>query len=341
MKVLVSFNPSKNSEVFEGVRLRKCIKGALEITDVPYTNYLGDNFDIAHFISPKDESKIDQVLAMNKPVVISALYCESDPTASWLEYKTNKKKGNRNTVLSQKGLRVLNKANLVLVPTPQAKQFLIDSGVNVDIEVISSGVNMSRFDFSRDDEKSIFYRYYKEDANKKLAVVLGDYTYMEGLNSVINAAKKSPNTVFYYYGPSIKGCSFIIKRVIKKAPKNLKFVTVPSDDIYRSALINASLFIYPEYKTIGYVSLLEAMAAKTQLIIRNQPLFVDLVKNGVTGYMAMYSETLTSVTLDCIDGKTSNTKDMAHKEVEQFTLDTIGKKLKWLYQQTINLMNGD
>ena len=90
MKILVSFNPGKKSENFEGVRLRKCIKGALEVADVPYTIYVGDNFDVAHFISPKEENKIDTIVANGIPVVVSALYCESDPAASWLEYKTNK-----------------------------------------------------------------------------------------------------------------------------------------------------------------------------------------------------------------------------------------------------------
>ena len=167
MKVLVSFNPGKNSDNFEGVRLRKCIKGALEVANIPYTNYAGDYFDVAHFISYRDEKTIDSVIANGTPVVISALYCESDPSASWLEYKTNKK-GNRITSLSPRGLRVLNKANLILVPSKSAKEFLIESGVTRDIEIISSGVNISRFDYSREDEKDIFYRYYQEDKNKKI-----------------------------------------------------------------------------------------------------------------------------------------------------------------------------
>ena len=54
MKVLVSFNPGKKIDNFEGVRLRKCIKGALEIASIPYTTYIGDEYDVAHFISPRD-----------------------------------------------------------------------------------------------------------------------------------------------------------------------------------------------------------------------------------------------------------------------------------------------
>ena len=91
MKVLVYFAPNKRTDNFEGVRLRKCIKGALEIAGVNYTTYIGDEYDVAHFISPKDEGKINEVISNDIPVVISALYCESDPSASWLDYKSNKK----------------------------------------------------------------------------------------------------------------------------------------------------------------------------------------------------------------------------------------------------------
>lgn len=336
MKILVSFNPGKKTDNFEGVRLRKCIKGALEIAGISYTTYLGDEYDVAHFISPKDESKVNEVISNNIPVVISALYCESDPTASWLEYKTNKN-GQRTTFLSTKGLRVLNKATLILVPTKEAKEFLIQAGVTKDIEIISSGVNLSRFDFSRADEKEIFFRYYSEDKAKKLVVALGDYTYMEGIGSFINLAKKSQNTIFYYFGPSTKGCSFKIKRMIKKSPKNVKFLTIPHDDIYRSVLLNASVFMYPGYKTMGYVSVLEAMAARCQLVIRNQPLFNELIQDGVNGYVVNYSETLTSIVNDCLEGKISNIADMAHKQVQEKSLESVSEKLAWLYQQAINI----
>lgn len=336
MKVLVSFNPGKKIDNFEGVRLRKCIKGALEIASIPYTTYIGDEYDVAHFISPRDESKINEVISNNIPVVISALYCESDPTASWLEYKTNKN-GLRTTYLSSKGLRTLNKATLILVPTNEAKEFLINSGVTREIEVISSGVNLSRFDFSRTDEKEIFHRYYSEDKTKKLVVALGDYTYMEGISFFVKLAKKCQNSIFYYFGPSTNGCSFKIKRMIKKSPNNVKFLTIPNDDLYRSVLLNASVSMYPGYKTLGYVSILEAMAARCQLVIRNQPLFKELVKDGVNGYVVNYSETLTSIVADCLDGKICDVASIAYKFAAENSLESVSEKLAWFYQQAINI----
>lgn len=331
MKILVSFQPHQKYDNFEGSRLRKSIKGSLEINDIEYTTSVVDYYDIVHLMSVGDEGKINDAIENNVPVVVSALYCESDPCASFVEYK------NKEPRLTTKALKILNKVSLVLTPSLECKSFLINEGVKTDIEVISPGINLSRFNFSREDEKEIFYRYYNEDKNKKLVVSVGDYTNLEGVTAFINAAKKSPNAVFYYFGPSVAGVSLKIKRLLRKAPKNIKFKLVPNDDIFRSALINASIFFYTGYSIVGYITLLDAMAAKCEIICREQPLFDDLLIDGETAHIGKYSETLISLTKDCLEGRLASTKELAYIKVQQHSINEVGKTLKWLYQQRINM----
>lgn len=331
MKTLVSFQPHPKYDNFEGSRLRKSIKGSLEINDIEYTTSVVDYYDLVHLMSVGDEGKINDAIENNIPVVISALYCESDPCASFVEYK------NKEPRLTLKALKVLNKASLVLVPSLECKSFLINEGVRVDIDVVSSGVNLSRFNFSRDDEKEIFYRYFNEDKTKKLVVSVGDYTNLEGVTTFINAAKKSPNALFYYFGPSVVGVSLKIKRLLRHAPKNVKFKLVPNDDIFRSALINASIFLYTGYSIVGYITLLDAMAAKCEIICREQPLFDDLLIDGETAHIGKFSETLVSLTKDCLEGKLASTKELAYITVQKHDINNVGKSLKWIYQQRINM----
>ena len=169
--------------------------------------------------------------------MVSALYCEDDPLASYLEHKS--KDGVRTTELTSKALRFLNKADLVLVPSEKGRSFLVNSGVTTDISISLPGVNMARFDFSREDEKTIFHRYFREDPERKLVVGLGEYdSNMEGINALINAAKLLPEVAFYYIGrETIPGIynTLKIKKVISSAPKNIKFINIIPDDIYRSA----------------------------------------------------------------------------------------------------------
>ena len=76
MKVLVYFQPSSKHDNFEGARMRKTIKGALEVIGGSYTSNLYDDYDVAHFMSPDDENKLNIVLERKVPVVVSALFGE-------------------------------------------------------------------------------------------------------------------------------------------------------------------------------------------------------------------------------------------------------------------------
>ena len=79
MKILVYFQPSNKYDNFEGARMRKTIKGALETIDVQYTSNLYDECDVAHFMSPDDENKLSLVADRGVPTIVSALFGEDDP----------------------------------------------------------------------------------------------------------------------------------------------------------------------------------------------------------------------------------------------------------------------
>ena len=333
MRVLIYFKPKEKFDNFEGARLRKSIKGALEINNIDYTPNDVDHYDIAHFISPNSESKINACIESGIPVVLSALYCESDIEASYLEYVTKKEK--RSIVLTQKALRVLNKVNLVLVPSKQAKEFLIESGVNTPIEVLPTSVNISRFSYLREDEKEVFYRYYREDKNKKLVISIGSYDNLDGVSAFIKSAKLNPGCSFYYFAQHNSKTNLKYKLLTRKSPKNCHFVNIPNDDIYRSALVNSTLFMYNGYDCAGIVSILEAMAAKTEIVIRNQPLFSDILVNEKTCHIGQFSETLTAIACDYLNDKIYPTKENAFKYAASQGLDVAGEKLKEIYEKVL------
>lgn len=331
MKVLVYFQPSSKHDNFEGARMRKTIKGALEVIGQTYTSNIFDDYDVAHFMSPDDENKLNVALERKVPVVVSALFGEDDPTTRFL---INKNKNGKITVtLKPKALKLLNKASLVLVPSETAKEFLINSGVQSRIEVLIPGVSLARFNFSRDDEKELFYRYFREDKNKKLVLAMGEYTNnMEGINALINAAKKREDAVFYYVGCETFAASYgNCKKIIKTAPKNVHFKTILPDDIYRSMLLNADVFMLPGYNLAGLISIEEAMAAKCQLIVRKSAVFPEFLKNEKTAYVAEYSETLTSLCLDYLDNKISSTTEEAYRKISSYNLENFGHQLYNIY----------
>ena len=335
MKVLVYFQPSSKHDNFEGARMRKTIKGALEVIGGSYTSNLYDDYDVAHFMSPDDENKLNIVLERKVPVVVSALFGEDDPATRFL---INKNKDGRITVaLKNKALKMLNKATLVLVPSESAKELLIANGVNRPIEIVVPGVNLARFNFSREDEKELFYRYFREDKNKKIVLAVGEYdNNLEGIHAFINVATKRDDTVFYYVGSETTNLNVgRAKTIIKNAPKNVHFKNILPDDIYRSLLLNADVFMLPGYNLAGIISVEEAMAAKCQLIVRKSSIFPELLKNEKTAYIAQFSETLTSLCLDYLNGEIQPTTQEAYEQVSEHSLQKFGDQLVNIYNSLI------
>ena len=336
MKILVSFKPRAMYDNFEGARLRKSIKGALEVSNIPYVNEETDDFDIAHFVSPIDEKAIDSCIKRNIPVVVSALYCESDKSASFTKYTSNRK--GRKEVLTRQAIRVLSKATIITVPSERAKQFLIDSGIQKPIEVVYPTINLTRFP-QDGPEKEIFYRHYQEEDDRKLIVCLGSYESTDGLTAYVKLAKKFPKVLFYYFSQDSNTLRFKFKRLVKKTPSNLKFKQIPQDDIYRSAIINASIFTYFGYSTVGITTVIEAMAARCDVVLRKQPLFEDILHDGVDCHIGEYSETIASIIKDLLDGTIASTKQKSFELVSDLGLDVFGKRLKEIYNKLLKEKN--
>jgi len=337
MKVFVPFQLGKKAPNFEGARLRKNIKSALELNSVQYATNSADSFDIAHYAYIEPEIKLNEVMERKIPLICSALCCEDDPNASYIDYKS--KDGIRTMSLKPKALKFLNKMNLVLAPTESAKDFLVQNGVITPIEVCLPGVNLSRFDFSRDDEKELFYRYFSEDKNRKLVVAMGEYTNnMDGINAFINAAKKCPEAIFYYIGCEDAAYHFSarLKNIIKNAPKNVKFKSSIPEDIYRSVLLNADIFMFPGYRMAGIISIEEAMAAQCQLIVRKQAVCSKMLVDEETAYIAQYSETLTDIVKSFLEGNLKPTTEKAYQAISKHNLEVFGQNLIEFYTQKIN-----
>lgn len=342
MKVLVYFQSKNDTDIFEGARLRKSIKGALEMIDVEHTSNVLDTYNIIHLISPNDEKIIDDAKEYHCPVVVSALYTEDDPSASYIEEVINDK--GKASFLKPKALKFLNKADLVLVPCEANIDFLKFNGVTTPIKVVQPGLNMSRFDYSREDEKEIFFRYFREDKNKKLVFAIGEYDVnMNGINSFITAAKKCPNDLFYFFGKMNKTTKLNLKfkRFVKNTPKNVHFISDVPDDVYRSAMLNASVFMIPGYKNAGVISIYEAMAARCQIIARKSAVFKGILDEGITAQVGEFSETLSSLVKDCLDNKIKPTTVKAYEIASELTLTKFGNELKDIYMDLITSMKGD
>ena len=334
MKILVRFVPGARNDIFEGTRLRKSIKGALELNNVKWVESIFAEPDVCHFLSPIDEAKAHEAKAEGYPVVVSALYAESDPFCRYLERSPENFYS-----LPQKSLKMLNDADLILVPSLSAKNLLFQCGFqSQNIEVLPPGVNLARFEELDPIEAQIFPRYFKLPRDAKYAISVGDLDDKKSIEKAKFLAELTPNMIFFFFGSTSKIGEGGLKKLNKQSPSNLRFCGVTEDDVYRSGISGATCFIEYGESISQPVEELEAMAVKVPIVHIGKTRGSGILQGGINCY-APSDVTEAAKTIDSLSTSKDNAIIMqGYKMARENSLSVLGEKLKGLYESLIKKM---
>ncbi len=321
MKPCIYFSPKANKDNFEGARLRKNIKGALEIKNIDYAKSIFDRHDLVHFISLDDESKIDDALENNVKVVFSALTCENDPAARILSYKSSNE-----AELSVKAGRVLNKVDRIFVPSEKARDYLVKNDIISPISIVTPGVNLSRFVLTGDASDNVFFDYNQIERGTKFIVSIGTYEKKEQLLRIIEIAKLCPKYMFFFIGVEGKERKLF---KIKNIPSNLRLSPVVNDEIYCSMMKNASIYLVLNSNSASPLTLLDAMASKTQIISATMDEAIYL--NETRAYACASLEETANLINTYMEGNIASTIDEAYEFAKENSLSKLGEELEKEY----------
>ncbi len=332
MRALVYFQPlSRDTHNYEGMRVVKNLYEGCRLANIDVTTDPLEQYDIAHFVSTKAYKYIKNAYLRKVPIIISALMSENDPDARLLSKHDGKWE------ITTHDLAVLELATLIIVPTVSGKTILTHLGVTTPIEVLSEGIIKGRFNQEHELEKGIFARYCGYNPNRKLVIANGRYSQESGLPDYIQIARQFPDVDFYYFGPQPTLWSFwFFKKEYRQAPNNVHLKKTVHEDVYRSALLNASAFMLPSYYPAGTVSVLDPMLSKTQIIARRDAVYPDLVIDKITGYIGDSNHDLEKTLRHYLDGKIASTIEVAYQKALEVDLDIIAKKLKDIYETLAN-----
>ena len=327
MKVLIYFRPrSRDTHNYEGTRVCKNLYEAARLTGLDFTTDPLQEYDLAHFVSTKAYKFIHNALLRKVPVIISALMSENDPDARLLA----KKKGK--WIIKPRDLAILQAATLVIVPTESGKTILAHLGVTTPIEVLSEGIIKGRY-AGHELEKGIFPRYFGYNPKRQLVIATGRYSNESGLPDYIAIARKFPEVDFYYFGPQPNLFSlWFFKKKYRTAPRNVYLKKTIHEDVYRSALMNATAYILPSYYEAGTVSVLDPMMARCQIIARKDAVFPDLIVDKKTGYIAASNYELEKILVRFLAGQLEPTTETAYRKALELDLEKIAPRLKDIYE---------
>ena len=238
---------------------------ALEKAGIQCTTSPKDDFDILHlnFVGPKSYLLAKKFKRKGKKIVMHTHTTAEDAMNSF-------RMMNLSGSLIRKYLTgFYSMADLLISPSEHTKNLLEKKySLSNKILFISNGVDFEKFRSISHLREEYRKRYGLEG---DVVFTVGHVFRRKGLPSMINAAKKMPNSRFAWFGPLYNPLISGAGKLIQKKPENLVFTGFVED--IRGAYAAGDIFFFPSHAENQGIAILEAAASKHPLVVRNLPTY--------------------------------------------------------------------
>lgn len=329
MKVLLYFE-GENVISKSGIgRAFKHQQRALQSAGIPYTTDPWDNdYDILHINTyyMNSDAIVRHVRENGKKVIYHAHSTEEDFRNSFT----------LSNVLAP-GVKVwlmhlYNQADALITPTPYAKNILEGYGIQLPIFPVSNGIDLARYEHNVD--KIVAYRKYfgiKESDHVVLGV--GLYFHRKGIVDFVETAKKLPQYKFIWFGDTNRLLiPKEITEIIENHPSNVYFPGYVKGPIIEGAYSDADCFFFPSYEETEGIVVLEALASKCPVIVRDIGVFDPWLVDGVNCYKGHNNDEFASIIEGCLEKKLPSTVEMGYQTAQQRSIEAVGQQLKQVYE---------
>ena len=158
-----------------------------------------------------------------------------------------------------------------------------------------------------------------------------------GILDFVKVADRLPEYRFIWFGEiSPLAVPQKINEVIEHHPDNCLFPGYVKGPIIQGAFQDSTAFFFPSYEETEGIVVLEALASRQQVIVRDIGAFDPWLKNGENCYKGNSNDEFVSLIRDCAEHRIPHTGDAGYKVAEQRSIETIGKQLKRIYEAVLN-----
>ena len=302
---------------------------ALEYAGVPYTLDQTDDYDVAHIntYGLKSRHLARKAHRQGKKVVYHAHSTEEDFRNSFLL-------SNQIAPLFKKWLvSSYSLGDHIVTPTPYSKSLLEGYGIQKPITAVSNGIDLSFYERPEGEDGRAFrekFGYSKED---KVVMAVGLYIERKGILDFVELAERTPEYKFIWFGyTDPKLIPQKIREALKVKLPNLCFAGYVEPEVLRTAYYGADLFLFPTFEETEGIVLLEALAARQKVLIRDIPIYEGWFADGVNVYKATGVDGFEQKIRDILEGKLPDLTEAGYEVAKQKDIRNIGAELKAIYE---------
>ena len=333
MKVLLY---TKNKKMTSNSGLGKAIKHqmkALESANVEYTTNLKDDYDIIHinFYGPRSYHLAKKAHRKGKKVVYHAHSTEEDFRSGFIFCKQLA------PLFKRWLIKCYSLGDVIVTPTPYSKRLLEGYGIKKKIYAISNGIELDLFkkDEAAGERFRKEYNYKKED---KVIIGIGLYITRKGIVDFVELAKRMPEYKFIWFGYSpLAAATEDVRKAVNTKLDNLVFAGYVKQQVIKDAMNGCDVYLFPTYEETEGIPIIEACACKTTAIIRDIPIFEEMLEDGKNVYKAKTVDEFEEKIRGVITGKLKKVGESAYKVAEERDIKKVGEQLKKVYEDVLKL----
>ncbi|GAO99552.1 glycosyltransferase [Fructobacillus ficulneus] len=335
MKVLLYFENQKliaKSGIGRALRLQQEALGPIDDVTVT-TDPKCQDYDVLHIntYGVKSMYMVKKAQKMGKKVIYHA-------HSTYEDFRNSFFASNLFAPLYKKYLVALySQADALITPTPYSKSLLENYGLTQPIYPVSNGIRLSKYAY---DESKIqaFREYFDLKPGQKVVMSVGLYFERKGIFDFVELAKRHPEITFIWFGYTNP---LILPKKIRKVtsggdhPDNLIFPGYLSGDVILGAFAGADLFLYPSLEETEGIVVLEALASKQRLLVRDIPVYDSWLINGVNCYKAQDLEDFDQQMQEILAGEKPDLTAPGYQVAKNRDLNRVGQVLAEVYEAVL------
>ncbi len=222
--------------------------------------------------------------------------------------------------------------DVIITPSEYSKALLLEQGVTKPIFVMSNGIDLDYYQAASGD-KEYFRREYGFKENDKVVMAAGLWIKRKGILDFVEMAKRLPQYQFIWFGDSnLWSVPREVKESVTCKLPNLHFPGYVSKDELRRAYAGCDLFWFPTYEETEGIVILEALAMKTPVLVRDIPVYQGWLADGVNTYTFKVQEQAAEKISAILEGTAADLTEEGYQVAANRRMDQIGLRLEEIYR---------
>ena len=168
-------------------------------------------------------------------------------------------------------------------------------------------------------------------------MAVGLYIERKGILDFVEMARRLPEYKFIWFGyTNLNTIPIKIREAVETKLDNLYFPGYVPREVLKGAYSGADLFWFPTHEETEGIVLLEALAVKIPVLIRDIPIYEGWFIDGVNVYKATTNDEFEEKIKGIVEGTLPSLVEEGYKVAKERDIKNIGKQLKEVYEKVLN-----